>query len=74
MQIDSTIIYHKGILKDKKSPRIKNGIETPESQEDTETGVWDAGYDGSIKKNLSARKSNIKSKSENIVTLTDRFT
>ena len=39
MQIDSTIIYHKGILKDKKSPRIKNGIETPESQEDTETGV-----------------------------------
>ena len=37
MQIDSTILYHKCILKDKKSPRIRNGKEKPEYQEDTES-------------------------------------
>ena len=36
--MDFTILYHKGILKDKKSPRIRNGKGKPESQEDTETG------------------------------------
>ena len=38
IEIDSTNIYHKGILKDKTYPRISNGKETPESQEGTETG------------------------------------
>ena len=37
MQMDSIIIDHKVVLKDKKSPRIRNGKEKPEYQEDTES-------------------------------------
>ena len=75
MQMDSTIIDHEGILNDKKnSPCIRNGKETPESKQDTETGGWDAGYDGSRKTILKWTQEEHQVKSENIVILSDRFT
>ena len=50
MKMDSTILYHKVTLKDKKLSTHQKWQIKPESQEDTETSGWDAGYDGPRKK------------------------
>ena len=73
--MDSTIIYHKGILKDKQTLRVsamaKKHMNLKKIQK-LVVEMW--GMMVQEKQYSSARKVNIKSKSENIFTISDRFT
>ena len=75
MQMDSTILYNKGILKDKQnidaSAMAKKHLNLKKIQK---LVVEKRGMIVQEKQYSSARKRNINSKSENIVTLSDRFT
>ena len=75
MQMDYAILDHKGILKDKKT-RHASSIANKHLniKKIHKLVVQMRGMMVQEKQYSSARKSNIKSKSENIVTLSDRFT
>ena len=75
MQTDSTIIYHKGILKYKQTLHASEMAKKhPNLKKIQKLVVEMRGMMVQEKQYSSARKRNIKSKSENIVTLSDRFT
>ena len=75
MQMDSTIIYHKCILKDKQTLHSSAMEKKYMSLKKIQKLVVEMqGIMVQEKQYASARKRNIKSKSENIVTLSDRFT